>query len=483
MKFNVKHRKGIVKQEVFVRKIVVLTNPKSWNFQFWSLVLCLFGILCVVGVVSAEPRTPLFSNGQVSSRPINPVATRQSVLRVRAKKRQEMMSAAQGLTVIFNALERGDAQSLQLIREEFLEALPGDTQPLMEVIRYAALENLYQRFSSRDWEAWPDTASYEPENSTPARDYVNSLTVVNRPLGRYLETAALMFHGMYIHVVKRGGRFDPEVFLDRVLKYSDDYFLSPRPPGISPDEIIDQSVLQDEVFMEMLAQVRVALIEQYMRRQPRKLRKQLLLLKDIDTSMMSRQLLYYSKMLVKRLAVNASVDYRRDVENVFLDNATISKLRDNNSVFRSLIARLYVVYALDAYEQKESKIAKYFLGLSEKTHERFDSQRRVEQLLTADAGAREPEAEPTQDESLLSFADFSEEEAAEEQGVVSLLENGAKRYLFPIMVCVVLGAILWRVYLAISARKLVGKGRSGRKSEPLSQQDFADLDDLEEQHG
>ncbi len=278
--------------------------------------------------------------------------------RMRALLKEELSQKAR-LAKLRAALRAGTLDSLQLLLPEFLEQLPEYHEEILPVLKRDSLKLLTVMFTERDWKSWLPEAFLTSGSNSKARLFIDDITSVNNELGRYLDTAALLFHGLYREVSK-GKDYDAEEDLDFILQNAEEILKARKYTAIPARQWFQREVLFDPVFIEIFEQLRGKLTASYIEQQGSDLQIQLGLVLALNPDYCDTNTKLAVSHLVYRFVLQTSAAFRSKLfSNIKAIEVLESFARSDDRV-RVALSRLYLIGAVDALEAGDEVSARRF---------------------------------------------------------------------------------------------------------------------------
>ncbi|MCB0324055.1 MAG: hypothetical protein KDD69_10795 [Bdellovibrionales bacterium] len=308
--------------------------------------------------------------------------------RDRAARRQAF-SKEQRERILSEAVREGTLDSLQLVRSEYIGFLPEYRSELLPLLKGEALEELRTRFDQRDWLDWPSSSVTNQSNPTPAREFVDNVRLVNREIGRYLETAAQLFHGMYLNIMS-GTPYSLKEDLFYILQNAETVLSNRRFPAIPARLYLEAAILDDPVFIQFAETLRRDLTLGYIEGHPRELKTHLLLINEVPPSLADSAVAVAVTKLLKKISLESSAAYRHQVFDLVLSSELIAALSQSDQAVRKALAEFYIIAAVDALEENDLERAKGMLRLSEDTLPELPAQQVVRRFIGEAHAAAKP---------------------------------------------------------------------------------------------
>lgn len=326
-----------------------------------SLVLFIFGVM-LSGVV-------LYASGHTTSTTYRNVPQKKQsaqVVRVSNDLEEDLrrsLPLGKGLQKLLTALDDGTQSALQLIRLEFLRTVPNYEGAVLPSIKERALNNLISRFRESDWEDWPRAAYAANGGPSTARLYVDDIFSLNRDLGSFLETSALLLHGVYLNT-KYGHVYDLDQGLQYTLSNADKLLTYRANSAIPARTLLTPSVLIDPAFIRPFERERARIVTQYMEQHPTEISTHLDLLGSLDPAACAPDTFQQVVSLLTHLSRDASAGFR---ERVLRDKERLEALRNfasSDSRVRRALGNLFCVAAVDSLEGRNLRQAQEYYQAS-----------------------------------------------------------------------------------------------------------------------
>lgn len=365
-----------------------------------------------------------------------------------AKQRRSLLqtevSLEERLAILSRALEEGTEESLALLRKEHLRVIPDYRRRILPRLRYLALESLFQRFSDADWRSWPVGALTAEGERTDARYFVDKVVAVNTEIGRSLETAAHLLHGMYVSISAGAPYAMKEDLQYLVLNVSE--VLGARSDDEPPAEsAFDPMILKDPAIELSFEQVRAELTKQFIREHPKQVEAKVALMLDLDERAVDPVIAEELRKTLHALSLHASAQFRAELLPTLVDSTMLNALAKRDGKLARALANLYVVGVIDALDAGRPSLGRKLLMRSEQTYGGLRAQKllhayfaqrveadsetvaepeknsKIQPAAGDDAGRRTPLAETKPVESILTLERDSTDESstAEESSTFS----------------------------------------------------------------
>jgi hypothetical protein len=226
---------------------------------------------------------------------------------------------------ILNAIRFNNRDDLRLLHADILEQSPENKIILLPEIKNEIIRKLVRELSRSEWRQWTaDTKTGKPVK-TYARYFIDELRVVNFDLGRYAETAALLFSAMYYST--RGGKsFSIEEELYDLLLEADLLFKERTPVAYSSRIYLDSEISEDPGFQIWLERLRARFVVQYCIRENKQIETQLYLLSTIKEEFLNDSVLETYKILFSKINSQITSRYREELRNNYLTPEKMKRL-------------------------------------------------------------------------------------------------------------------------------------------------------------
>lgn len=305
------------------------------------------------------------------------------------KLHKNRASSEQRLSVLRKSLGDGTLESLQLVRPEFLRVLPGYKEQLLPTLKEIALVNLLKRFTESDWSAWQTSSVSDAGAPSAARIYLNDLLFINPDIGRFLETAAQLFHGLYISI-RSGNPYDVEEDLYFLFSTAEEIFSGRQTAALPARLLLDPNILSEPSFVKMFEKKRAELTIESATRDPNDVEKMIFLLAGIKPRFTTLELVQRIQEGIIRVSIEGSKGLRSVVVKRLLERGELDPYIQRYSGVRRALAELYLVSAVDALESNDRELAAALLDRSEALVKGLKAQAVLRKYLT-----EEPEVSPS----------------------------------------------------------------------------------------
>lgn len=319
------------------------------------------------------------------------------------------------LSELYAAINQGTLESLQAIRLEQISELPLYQSEILPRLKSHALVALRQRFSASDYQDWARASFSNDGGPSKARQFVDDVTIVHRPIGVLLETAAHLYSRLYRDVMA-GKAFVVEHEYDDLMQHAEEIFANRKKKALPARFMLDPDALSDVQFLDDLEQARGDVIMRYVAEHPDDFESQIELFSSVKPSRVSEEFLAAVRDFLTRMALDVSPSLR---QKFFYTEHRQRKFRgfaDFDPNVRRALAQLYAVGAVDNLERDDQLQASKFLRESFETLPGLKSQRFVEAFVDREFEPASPQASvqptspsPTPDVSLEAEDDLFEQ--------------------------------------------------------------------------
>lgn len=273
------------------------------------------------------------------------------------------LSFGKGLSILLNAIRDPKSDDFRLIRGEFLQSVPNYSSILLPPLKERSLNVMISAFTKADWEAWPTASELNNGVATSARRYVDSILTQNRELGLFLETSALLLHGLYV-TTNHGRSYDLGKGFDYLVGSADKLVGDGGLNALPARYLLSYSVPSDPSFLPTFERIRSSLVAQYVSVHPDELERNLRLLSSLDgryqTPSSNDQL---SKALL-RLSKDGTPRFRKQIVEQLVASGQLDQVFLLSSKVKISAAQLEAVAAVDALESKDVLTTKKLLSHS-----------------------------------------------------------------------------------------------------------------------
>ncbi len=275
--------------------------------------------------------------------------------------------------ILESAVEQGGLDSLQVIRSEYISFLPEYHSEILPRLRRVALKEMRIRFAEQDWLDWPSSAVSNGGGPTEARIFLDNMGLVNGDLGRFLETSAQLYHGMYLSVLS-GNTYSVKDDLFYVLQSAEKILSNRSFPAIPARLMLDPQILSRAEFNQEIERLRCDLTALHVSRYPNELVTHLKLIEELKVSSCAETTSEVIAEVLRRLTVGSSQTYRESVIPLIIDSQTLPVFAEQDVQVRNNLAEFYVMSAVDALAVDSRERASGFLSLSESIEDGLRSQ-------------------------------------------------------------------------------------------------------------
>jgi len=273
------------------------------------------------------------------------------------------LAFGKGLSILLAAIRDPKSDDFKLIRGEFLQSVPNYSSVLLPPLKEASLNVMISTFSKDDWEAWPKTSYLNNGASTPARGYVDSILTENRELGLFLETSALLLHGLYV-TTNHGRGYDLTKGFDYLVGSAQTLVGDGTANTLPAKYLLSYSVTSDPSFLPTFERIRSSLVAQYVAAHPDELERNLRLLSSLDGRYQSSSSNEQLGKALLRLSKDGTPRFRKQIVEQLVASGQLDQVFLLSSRVKVSAAQLEAVAAVDALEVKDVLLAKKLLSHS-----------------------------------------------------------------------------------------------------------------------
>lgn len=258
------------------------------------------------------------------------------------------------LTKLIAAIRGEDPTALNLLRPEILSHDPTKELAYSTTIKDEILKRLGSELSRSNWMQWNDPLSKE---KSPARLFIDQLRFTNFQLGRYAETASLLFTALYSSTLA-GKVFSSEEELYHLLLETDKLFKERTPAAFSSRMHLDTEITEDHSFLSNLEKLRADFVLQYCINNPMQLKTQFILLSTIEDQYLDQKVSKaYSVLLIKSVS-EISPRYREELRMTFVIPERARRLLKLSPELSKPLQEFYRLALKDSITRKDIKVAK-----------------------------------------------------------------------------------------------------------------------------
>ncbi len=261
--------------------------------------------------------------------------------------------------------------SLEFLRSERIEDDPTFEMAVMPELKSLVLDGLIKRFSRADWLFWKEslvptsysdekitnTTNYYKQHRTAARIYVDQIKVKNITLGKYLESAALLFSALYLST-DQGKVFSVEEELYSLSSSAHSIFRTRTAHGISPRSNLDLEITTDPPFIFWLESLRASFIILFCKREKKQVETQFELLSSIQNTQFNEALIDAYSNLYKISSTSISPRFREEIRLKYNDPNRERELSARSKTYRDSFLNFNESLFTDAISNKDIGKAK-----------------------------------------------------------------------------------------------------------------------------
>lgn len=345
-------------------------------------------VVVVVAVLVFQSQELLFGSHSKEATSLPPSLSEQKSLESSVKRE---LSEEEKVARMSNALRVGTLEALQAVRQEILVQIPGYQERILPILKYHALNALIVRFEERDWRAWPE---YElSDDYSRAKHFVDDLTLVNPQLGRFVNIASYLLHGLFI-ATNEGRVFysseyeellhraKPQLGMEEQGTFS---LLSPA-PAIT---VRSEQMVSDELpFRRIFEEQRCRLCLKYIDTLPQEVNVHLRLLGATNPEYCPKTGADVVIGLIHRVMTVGTAKLREEVISRELEHHTLEKFGERYAGVKKGLAQLFVAGALDAVSLNDLSRARALAEHSRLLFGGLESQVRLTELMQRKSDTR-----------------------------------------------------------------------------------------------
>lgn len=286
------------------------------------------------------------------------------------------------------ALDEGSRSSLEQVRLERVQQLPFYSDSVLRELQREGLESMLSRFTLQDWSHWPEATISGTNSPTEARRYVAELWVVNADIARYLETAGLLFRGLFDQTAA-GKSFDLQNYFDHIRTASNAPIQGIPSNGLKAPFHPTPEILSDSHFISVFERQRGEQVLRYLKLRPKDYGTQIRLLATLKSEHCSMAVFRHVANLLSTTSLKESPALRRELLNIELENRILEEFAVADISVRKGLGLLYAVGAVDALEAETFDEAALFLNASRRIHPGLPTQRAVASAFRRATGGAE----------------------------------------------------------------------------------------------
>ncbi len=276
---------------------------------------------------------------------------------------QKSLSFGKGLAALLTALEDPTSEGFRLLRSDFLQGIPNYSTALLPPLKEKALETMLSKFTKEDWEAWPRSNIANDGSPSAARSYVDSIIAQNRELGLFLETAALLLHGLHVTTV-HGGAYDLKKGFEYIVSSAEELLTSREVSTLPARYLLSYSVPSDPSFLPTFERARCEVVADYVESHPKDLERDIRLLSTLDGRYMNAHSNRALANTLLTLSHDASPRFRADTVRHFIESGSFNEFFLADEAVKRAAAHLVAVASVDVLERRDVLRSKQLLGLS-----------------------------------------------------------------------------------------------------------------------
>lgn len=357
----------------------------------------------------------------------------------REQPQYELLLAAlpqsERLELIRHALEQGTLESLQMLRPSYLQQIPNYETEFHQAVEEEALKALLVRFQESDWRDWKNALFQNGGGPSRARLFVDDVTTVNRRLGRVLETAAQLFHGLYLKT-SQGEPYVLERDLAYVLVNADDLLFYRKNAAIPARDHFLTDIAKNRTFLAMLENIRGQLVAAFIESRPTEVDRGLRLLASIQPEFVGSETFQAAGALLTRVAVDGSPRFRAEVVGDEKLLGVVREMAQRDARVGVTLGRVHLAASFDAIERGDLEVARTQFAKAEELAPQLANQPAIRSFVAGRLGAQKVQ-EPAREAGVnLSKPEVPQSRPAQEPSSVSSISI----LFFLVLAALVLGA-------------------------------------------
>lgn len=223
------------------------------------------------------------------------------------------------MNAIVSGIRSGTPSALRIVHPDVINEFSiSEQKRFIPEIKNEILRKLIRELSKSDWLQWKNTELESvAATKTSARNFIDALRVVNFNLGRYAETAALLFSGLY-YTSYAGRSFSSEEELYTLMLEADNLFKQRTPAAFSARVHLDSDITEDSTFLIWQERLRARFVAEYCVREPNQIENQFYLLSTIKEEYLDQDSAKVYELLLEKVNTRISSKFREDLRNSFL---------------------------------------------------------------------------------------------------------------------------------------------------------------------
>ena len=274
-----------------------------------------------------------------------------------------LLIAGDGLDELRSAIESSDPSALKYLRLEFLASIPDYQTAIIPVVRKSLLDELLFRFTDTDWRNWPQSYVLLNGGPTRAREFVTNVLVINRDLGVFLETAALLFHGLY-RATEIGMPYDVRAGVRSIVENAENLVPGKPDPSVSARLMLSSIIVLEPNFVELFERERCRLVDNYITTNVKEVENQVRLIASVSSGSCSPNMFLDIAGVLSRVTTEASVRYRQALLDQELETRTLDGFAQRDQRVREELASLYATTSEELLKENDLNRARKYLGES-----------------------------------------------------------------------------------------------------------------------
>jgi hypothetical protein len=238
----------------------------------------------------------------------------------------EVPSLSGRIQHIIDGIHENNPNAIRFLHPDVLNDFPEyERREYEPKLKYEILKKLVHELSRSEWLQWSTSETDGQTIKTSARRFINTIRDVNFTLGRYVETAALLYSGLYF-TTRSGRLFSAEEELYNLMLEADQLFRTRTPAALSSRVYLDSEITEDSNFQIWLERLRARFVVEFCNRESRQIELQLYLLSSVKEGYHSDAVLRVYKEILGAATDKITARFRDELRSVYFSPGEAKKL-------------------------------------------------------------------------------------------------------------------------------------------------------------
>jgi hypothetical protein len=242
---------------------------------------------------------------------------------------------------INSGIRSNNPNAIRLLHPDVLNDFPGDElDKYLPQLKNEILRKLVIELSRSDWLQWGSSETDNRVAKTSARKFIDNLRAVNFNLGRYAETAALLFSGLY-YTTASGRLFSVEEELYNLMIEADQLFKQRTPAAFSARVYLDYEITEDTNFQIWLERLRAKFVVDFCLEETRQIEAQFYLLSSIKEEYHNDSVIRIYEVLLGKVSSRITPRFREELRTSYLAPAEAKRMMSLMPEISDMVEKFY----------------------------------------------------------------------------------------------------------------------------------------------